>query len=173
MGRLLESQSARPVNCDLSLGVAPKRCPHCGQFHLRPGYCQALDELNADRYPKFHSSEAIKKAKIEREKRDLQERNVRDRVRDKSGVETLNTPIDNNPSTYHDLKKGDVRDNDAQSEEIIPDGVGPVEGGHVRDNIADNAYGVCEDCHKTFHKSRSDARYCSDACRKRAKRKSA
>ena len=33
-----------PGNCDTTLGYqgGPK-CPHCGQWHLRAGYCQALD----------------------------------------------------------------------------------------------------------------------------------
>src|SRR6185295_14432646 len=35
----------RPMNCDSSLGTKD-RCPHCHQFHLRPGYCQALDPVN-------------------------------------------------------------------------------------------------------------------------------
>ena len=35
----------RPCNCGPQLGVE-NRCPHCGQFHLRPGYCQALDPIN-------------------------------------------------------------------------------------------------------------------------------
>lgn len=33
------------INCDPSLGVN-SRCPHCGFFHLRPGYCWALDLVN-------------------------------------------------------------------------------------------------------------------------------
>lgn len=35
------TQNLRPSNCDPALGVK-EPCPHCGQFHLRPGYCQAL-----------------------------------------------------------------------------------------------------------------------------------
>ena len=35
----------RPMNCDSALGTKD-RCPHCNQFHLRPGYCQALDPVN-------------------------------------------------------------------------------------------------------------------------------
>ena len=33
------------INCDPAIGVFEKtaRCPRCGQWHLRPGYCQALD----------------------------------------------------------------------------------------------------------------------------------
>ena len=30
----------RPLNCDKG---TKERCPNCNQFHLRPGYCQALD----------------------------------------------------------------------------------------------------------------------------------
>ena len=34
----------RHFNCDKLLGTKEK-CPHCGMFHLRPGYCSALDEI--------------------------------------------------------------------------------------------------------------------------------
>lgn len=37
----------RPMNCGAELGTKV-RCPHCGQFHLRPGYCQALDPIHKD-----------------------------------------------------------------------------------------------------------------------------
>ena len=40
---------ASPFNCDKLLGSGDK-CPNCGQFHLRPGYCQALDPRNAAQY---------------------------------------------------------------------------------------------------------------------------
>ena len=39
----------RPCNCDPQVGVN-SRCPHCNQYHLRPGYCQALDPINVDKY---------------------------------------------------------------------------------------------------------------------------
>ena len=39
----------RPCNCDPRVGV-DNRCPHCRQHHLRPGYCQALDPINAAQY---------------------------------------------------------------------------------------------------------------------------
>src|SRR6478736_2422013 len=40
----------RPFNCDPKLYVAGQggeRCPHCRLWHLRPGYCMALDPMNA------------------------------------------------------------------------------------------------------------------------------
>ncbi len=37
----------RELNCDPKLGIMEK-CPECGLFHLRPGYCWKLDPL----YPK-------------------------------------------------------------------------------------------------------------------------
>lgn len=55
------SVRARPLNCDPSAHDADanekirKRCPNCNQFHLRPGYCQALDPANAERYPHLHA----------------------------------------------------------------------------------------------------------------------
>jgi hypothetical protein len=52
---------ARPLNCGLKL-KDDERCPNCNQVHMRPGYCQALDPINADQYPHLHSkrySEAL------------------------------------------------------------------------------------------------------------------
>ena len=41
----------RPANSDVELGTK-ERCPYCGQFHLRPGYCQALEPgYDIDRNP--------------------------------------------------------------------------------------------------------------------------
>jgi len=37
------------LNCDIKLGIKEK-CPNCGLFHLRPGYCWKLDP----RYPPGH-----------------------------------------------------------------------------------------------------------------------
>lgn len=37
-----------PPNCAPELGrIGGERCPHCGQWHLREGYCQALDKRRA------------------------------------------------------------------------------------------------------------------------------
>ena len=46
----------RPLNCVTMLGEK-ERCPYCNQFHLRPGYCQALDPRNAEKYPHLHQSQ--------------------------------------------------------------------------------------------------------------------
>ena len=46
---------ARSHNCDFETSLE-KRCKYCGQNHLIPGYCQALDPINADQYPQFHQS---------------------------------------------------------------------------------------------------------------------
>lgn len=43
----------RPNNCDFETSLE-KRCQYCGQNHLRPGYCQALDPINAEKYPHLH-----------------------------------------------------------------------------------------------------------------------
>jgi hypothetical protein len=44
---------ARPMNCDAKL-KEEHLCPDCKQAHLRPGYCQALDPINAGKYPQLH-----------------------------------------------------------------------------------------------------------------------
>lgn len=46
---------SRPLNCAFETSLE-KRCPNCGQNHLTAGYCQALDPVNASKYPKFHQS---------------------------------------------------------------------------------------------------------------------
>lgn len=46
MSNIKQSVTARQLNCEAELGTV-SRCPYCGQFHLRPGYCQALDTINA------------------------------------------------------------------------------------------------------------------------------
>jgi hypothetical protein len=54
------SAVVRPQNCEPSVHDADaaekarKPCPNCNQFHLRPGYCQALDPINAAKYPHLH-----------------------------------------------------------------------------------------------------------------------
>jgi predicted RNA-binding Zn-ribbon protein involved in translation (DUF1610 family) len=42
MAEMLRGVIAARANCDPKLGTT-ERCPHCGLFHLRPGYCQALN----------------------------------------------------------------------------------------------------------------------------------
>ena len=60
--RTRRSVYAAPSNCEPCVCDADasekirKRCPNCNQFHLRPGYCQALDPANADKYPHLHQS---------------------------------------------------------------------------------------------------------------------
>lgn len=53
--KTVTSIKARPLNCDIKL-KEDQRCPNCGLVHLRSGYCQALDPINAKQYPQFHQS---------------------------------------------------------------------------------------------------------------------
>ena len=52
-----QTRGARPKNCEVGVHDADApdkvrtRCPDCRQFHLRPGYCQAHDPINAHKYP--------------------------------------------------------------------------------------------------------------------------
>lgn len=48
----------RALNDDVAL-KPNERCKRCKQVHLRPGYCQALDPINADKYPEYHRKPAI------------------------------------------------------------------------------------------------------------------
>lgn len=53
-----------PLNCEPGIHDAVandkvrENCPNCNQFHLRPGYCQALDPINADKYPHLHVTDS-------------------------------------------------------------------------------------------------------------------
>jgi hypothetical protein len=57
MTGIYKTGSARPLNRSLPDPHNAeldekfrKPCPDCKQFHLRPGYCQARDEINRDKY---------------------------------------------------------------------------------------------------------------------------
>jgi hypothetical protein len=50
----------RPFNCPAELTADGKRCPNCNQVHLRPGYCHALDPINATKYPHLHGAASSK-----------------------------------------------------------------------------------------------------------------
>jgi len=55
-----------------------KRCPHCKQNHLTPGYCQALDPANADKYPHLHSEKPETLSVVETDNETLTETLVAD-----------------------------------------------------------------------------------------------
>jgi hypothetical protein len=44
---MLQHSYALPLNCDPALGRT-ERCPRCNLFHLRPGYCQAVNETASE-----------------------------------------------------------------------------------------------------------------------------
>jgi hypothetical protein len=60
----------RPLNCGAGETESGRRCPRCKQFHLRPGYCQALDPINAAQYPEFHVTDKPKMPKRHRAETD-------------------------------------------------------------------------------------------------------
>ena len=63
--------TGRASNCDKGLGLVggKDRCPHCNQFHLTPGYCQALDPVQM--------TEAQKAAWIKRRAAEIREEQAR------------------------------------------------------------------------------------------------
>ncbi len=71
--RSATSIKARPANCDASIHDADaaekvrKLCPNCNQFHLRPGYCQALDPINAGEYPQSQKAVSVETKSHENE----------------------------------------------------------------------------------------------------------
>jgi hypothetical protein len=137
-----EGWTARPLNCAADLGAAA-RCPNCKQVHLRAGYCQALDPINAAKYPEFHPAK-------------------RDKMPSRHGADTV---TDNDKTLTQQGKREkpvtdkrcDVTDN----------------GENVTDNGAAGVLSVteCAECGAMFHPKRVDARYCSQACRITAHRK--
>jgi hypothetical protein len=48
--RPLNVQRPDPYDADAEEKLR-KRCPDCKRFHLRPGYCQARDPINKEKYP--------------------------------------------------------------------------------------------------------------------------
>lgn len=60
--KLHTAMKARPRNCGWLTSLA-NRCRECGQHHLREGYCQALDPINAERYGKTVTLEPVCDAK--------------------------------------------------------------------------------------------------------------
>ena len=61
-GRGGSTVDVRPLNCGAGETEGGRRCQRCKQFHLRPGYCQALDPVNAAQYPEFHGANAKRNA---------------------------------------------------------------------------------------------------------------
>jgi hypothetical protein len=49
-----------------------ERCTNCNQVHLRPGYCQALDPINAGKYPQSHKSHKATETETEFETSECQ-----------------------------------------------------------------------------------------------------
>jgi hypothetical protein len=121
--------NVRPLNCGTGETEGGRRCPRCKQFHLRPGYCQALDPINADQYPEFHATVSPKNA--------------------------VSPPAG-------DRGKSVTSSNNNELENRVPDNPGDV-----TDNVPDRE---CAVCGVTFIPRRSDAKYCSPGCRKKASR---
>jgi hypothetical protein len=87
-GEMRSCWRTRPCNCDADVGTND-RCPQCHQYHLRPGYCQALDPINAGKYPELHRPKAVDTP------------NTVDTPVDNPSVDTpLSTPVDTEPDLF-------------------------------------------------------------------------
>ena len=106
---------ARPFNYEHTK-VDDGTCSRCNQVHLRPGYCQALDPINAEQYPHMHGR---------------------------------------TDETFSETDSHAETDNETFSADET-----------------DKATAICNGCGEAFQSKRSDARYCSPACRLKSHRAS-
>jgi hypothetical protein len=140
-----EGYTARPLNCAADLG-ATARCPNCKQIHLRPGYCQALDPINAAKYPEFHTDK-------------------RGKVLPRHGADTVTLRDETLTQQRKREKPVTLADDfDDEGSEEAYDGV-------TGEQPPTLSVTICEACGAKFHPQRSTARYCSTACRVAANRK--
>lgn len=132
----------RPLNCAAENDEG-KLCPRCKQYHLRPGYCQALDPANAAKYPQFHLETDRKVPSRHRaDTVTLRGKNVAGQQKQ--------------PETETD-KRFNETDN-PRSETDNP--------GHDELSVS-----ICTVCGHPFQPKRTDSKYCSPACRLTAHRK--
>ena len=64
-GRRLGIIRLAKENCSREIGIKEK-CPECGQFHLRPGYCRALNPHATDVIKRISEGEKVGVAEIKR-----------------------------------------------------------------------------------------------------------
>lgn len=166
---------ARPLNSDQNLGTVAK-CPYCTQYHLRPGYCQALDPINSVKYPAITDEirreqlvESGRFTDISNDTDDTQNHKVL--LRHRAETDTLNvTSLVSNDFEKNDTIKpeNDPFDisNLAENRQNVTDDPfqGDIDGPGVTD-------GICAECGKSFQKKRIDAKFCSVNCRVRASRR--
>jgi hypothetical protein len=137
----------RPLNCGSGETEGGRRCPRCKQHHLRPGYCQALDPINAAQYPEFHVALSPKMPKRHR----------------------AETATDNAVASDINHLGDDATDSviagATDSSDTAPNKP------NATDNATDNPFLECETCGATFTSKRGDARYCSATYRSKAHRK--
>jgi hypothetical protein len=134
-----QSVITRPFNCNFETSFE-NRCPHCGYNHTRHGYCQALDPLNADRYPHLHGGAA---------------------VTDNSAAVTL-IPEDVTLSPEDVTLSLNVTDNVTLS--------GDVTLSEADVSVTDDVSVTCAGCGEAFAAQRATAKFCSASCRQRARR---
>lgn len=147
------TQITRFNNCDSDIGVG-SRCPNCGLFHLRPGYCQALDPVS----PGFRGSKEIQ---------------VAARAKLLAEFETVHGPIvtprRTQPVTQLVTQLSLATQLPPVSvTQLAPPAQSVTQLGPSVTQLARR----CEQCGNDFEASafRPDARYCSAACRMKAHR---
>ena len=153
MARMAETQHFQPtrvvssmwkasrVNCDPEIGLvgSEDRCPNCRQWHLRPGYCQALDPNYRGAKPAVTDNPGWAES---------------------TGGDTRfrhSAPPDDGPVTAIPP----AADTAVTATEPVTDNSGAVTGSVV------SASGVCVECGVGIVSARSDARFCSARCRVR------
>jgi hypothetical protein len=166
----MRTYKPRPINCVSVLGDKD-RCPYCGQFHLRLGYCQALDSINAGQYPGIwdgsivvnlehclSGSEYLVRFGHRANTADLAESQpVAGISRENPG---LPQPVDSRSDNFAHHLLTDSAGTDV-------DGTDCATFAH---HLFTDSMVTCEVCGVSFEPPRKGAKYCSPACRTKASR---
>lgn len=139
----------RPLNC-ADENDEGKLCPRCKQYHLRPGYCQALDPINAAKYPQFHP--------VQRDKVPSRHRADTDTLRGKNVAGQQKQPETETDKRFNETDNSRSETDNLKSETDNP--------GHDELSVS-----ICNGCGHPFQPKRTDSKYCSPACRLTAHRK--
>lgn len=140
---------ARPFNCEAHLGTK-ERCPRCGQFHSRPGYCQALD-------PQKSAIDAAGPAWIKKRAAEL-----------RAFYANIDSVSDDESETLTPKNETLI----PETETLIPSETLKTETLIPNDDLSVSLVPInyCEVCGEGFEAKRKTAKYCSAACRLKAHR---
>lgn len=159
------------LNCDPSLGdpnaKKPEKCPHCRQFHLVAGYCQALPKIGTA--PKrFIAPGPDGEARRRRYARKFGV------LIDVATGKPFDPPLEEGEA-HLGLGDAPAVPDMVKAAMLAPPRDAKPEVS-VTDSVTRDAKGTltkCRECSKEFEPQRATAKFCSSRCRKRAARKRA